>query len=167
MWTFVLKIQIKILNLRRTKKAISKFVKFVQLVAQFSTNHNNQLMKFIKIITFSLFTTSLFAQYQTQPNPVAASSGADRLKALDKRKTLTNNSLLNAVSYRNVGPTVQSGRVVDVDVNPKDPSVFYVCYASGGLWKTESNGSEMTPIFDNQAVMTIGDVAVNWDKKII
>lgn len=124
-------------------------------------------MKFIKIIAFSLFTTSLFAQYQTTPNPVAASSGADRLKALDKRKTLTNNSLLNSVSYRNVGPTVQSGRVVDVDVNPKDPSVFYVCYASGGLWKTESNGSEMTPIFDNQAVMTIGDVAVNWDKKII
>lgn len=124
-------------------------------------------MKFIKIITFSLFTTSLFAQYQTTPNPVAASSGADRLKALDKRKTWANNSLLNSVSYRNVGPTVQSGRVVDVDVNPKDPSVFYVCYASGGLWKTESNGSEMTPIFDNQAVMTIGDVAVNWDKKII
>jgi photosystem II stability/assembly factor-like uncharacterized protein len=124
-------------------------------------------MTFIKIIAFSLLSTSLFAQLQTSPNPVAASSGADRLKAMDKRKTLTTNSLLNGITYRNVGPTVQSGRVVDVDVNPKDPSVFYTAYASGGLWKTESNGAEMMPLFDNQAVMTIGDVAVNWDKKII
>ena len=124
-------------------------------------------MKFIKIVAFSLLTTSVFAQYQTSPNAVSASSGTDRIKALDVRKKLTENSLLNGVKYRNIGPTVQSGRVVDVDVNPKDPSVFYVCYASGGLWKTESNGAEMTPMFDNQAVMTIGDVAVNWDKKII
>jgi photosystem II stability/assembly factor-like uncharacterized protein len=124
-------------------------------------------MKFIKIIAFSLLTTSLFAQLQTTPNPVAASSGTDRLKAMDKRKALTDKSLLNGITYRNIGPTVQSGRVVDVDVNPKDPSVFYIGYASGGLWKTESNGATMTPIFDNQAVMTIGDVAVNWDKKII
>ncbi len=124
-------------------------------------------MKFLKVSIFTFLTTSLFAQYQTSPNPVSASSSTDRLKASDVRKKLTDNSLLNGVTYRNVGPTVQSGRVVDVDVNPKDPSVFYVCYASGGLWKTESNGADMTPIFDNQAVMTVGDVAVNWDKKII
>ena len=89
-------------------------------------------MKFIKIVAFSLLTTSVFAQYQTSPNAVSASSGTDRIKALDVRKKLTENSLLNGVKYRNIGPTVQSGRVVDVDVNPKDPSVFYVCYASGG-----------------------------------
>ena len=124
-------------------------------------------MKFIKIVTLSFLSSSLFAQNQTSPNPVSASSSTDRLKAQDVRKKMSENSLLNGVTYRNVGPTVQSGRVVDVDVNPKDPSVFYTCYASGGLWKTESNGAEMTPIFDNQAVMTIGDVAVNWDKKII
>ena len=124
-------------------------------------------MKFIKLVTLSLLSSSLFAQYQTSPNPIPASSSTDRLKAQDMRKKMSENSLLNGVTYRNVGPTVQSGRVVDVDVNPKDPSVFYTCYASGGLWKTESTGAEMTPIFDNQAVMTIGDVAVNWDKKII
>ena len=124
-------------------------------------------MKFIKIITFTILSTHLFAQFQTSPNLVPASSSKERLSALDVRKKLNDNSLLNNIAFRNVGPTVQSGRVVDVEVNPRDPSVFYVCYASGGLWKTESNGAEMTPIFDNQAVMTTGDVAVNWDKKII
>ena len=33
----------------------------------------------------------------------------------------------------NIGPTVMSGRVVDLDVNPNDPANFYVAYASGGL----------------------------------
>ena len=124
-------------------------------------------MKFIKIIAFSLLSTPLLAQLQTSPNAVPASSSKDRLQASDKRKQLNSNSLVNAIPFRNIGPTIQSGRVVDVDVNPKDPSVFYVAYASSGLWKTESNGAQMTPLFDNQAVMTIGDVAVNWDKKII
>ncbi len=148
-------------NLEKSIRGIS------EISVSILNQSHNQLMKFLKVSIFTFLTTSLFAQYQTSPNPVSASSSTDRLKAMDVRKKLTDNSLLNGVTYRNIGPTVQSGRVVDVDVNPKDPSVFYVAYASGGLWKTESNGADMTPIFDNQAVMTVGDVAVNWDKKII
>ena len=71
-------------------------------------------------------------------------------------------SALNEVKFRNVGPTIMSGRVTDIDVSPHDPTHFYVAYASGGLWKTVSNGSKFTPLFDNEAVMTIGDVAVRW-----
>lgn len=101
---------------------------------------------------------------QTQP---AFTPASERMKSWAQRKKLTENSLLKNIPFRNIGPTVMSGRVVDIDVNPKDPSVFYVCYASGGLWKTESNGSSFTPLFDKEAVMTVGDVAVNWDKNII
>jgi photosystem II stability/assembly factor-like uncharacterized protein len=117
-----------------------------------------------------LFANSANAQMSksyAEPNPVAATPSADRLKGADMRKKMSETSLFKSVKFREVGPTVQSGRIVDVDVNPKDPSVFYACYASGGLWKTESNGSDFTPIFDREAVMTIGDVAVNWDKNII
>jgi photosystem II stability/assembly factor-like uncharacterized protein len=115
----------------------------------------------------ALFATLLiyFTAYsQTHP---AFTPSVERLKAYEKRQKMSENSLLKGVPFRNIGPWVQSGRVVDVDVNPKDPSIFYVCYASGGLWKTVSNGSEFKPIFDNQAVITMGDVAVNWDKNII
>ncbi len=66
------------------------------------------------------------------------------------------------VPIENVGPTVQSGRVVDIAVNPEDPTHFYVAYASGGLWYTENNGTSFTPLFDFEKVMTIGDIDVNW-----
>ena len=60
-----------------------------------------------------------------------------------------------------------SGRVSDLAVNPKDPSNFYVAYASGGLWETTNNGNSFNSIFDNQMVMTIGDIAVDWANNII
>ena len=124
---------------------------------------------------FSLFmaflsATATFAQAPkafADLNPVPPTAAAERMQGMEMRKKLGDNSLFKSVKFREVGPTVQSGRIVDVDVNPKDPSVFYAAYASGGLWKTESNGGEFTPIFDKEAVMTIGDVAVNWDKNII
>ncbi|HJN54193.1 MAG TPA: glycosyl hydrolase, partial [Flavobacteriaceae bacterium] len=44
---------------------------------------------------------------------------------------------------------------------------FYVAYASGGLWETTNNGNSFNPIFDNQMVMTIGDIEVDWENDII
>ena len=55
-----------------------------------------------------------------------------------------------------------SGRVVDVDANPDDPTEFYVGYASGGLWYTTNNGQSFTSVFDSEDVLTVGDIAVNW-----
>ena len=60
-----------------------------------------------------------------------------------------------------------SGRVTDLAVNPKNPSHFYVAYATGGLWETTNNGNSFNPIFDNQIVITIGDIEVDWEKDII
>src|SRR5690606_18903673 len=54
------------------------------------------------------------------------------------------------------------GRISDLEVSPTDPTTFYAAYASGGLWKTTNNGQSFEPIFDNEAVMTIGDIAVDW-----
>ncbi|KAA3657156.1 MAG: glycosyl hydrolase, partial [Calditrichaeota bacterium] len=87
---------------------------------------------------------------------------ADRLAGYEQRKALQEKSLLSQVAFRNVGPSIMSGRVVDIDVDPQDPTHFYVAYASGGLWETENNGITFTPLFDNEAVMTIGDIAVDW-----
>lgn len=97
----------------------------------------------------------------------AATPAEMRLQAFDQRLAMQQNSLLRNVSLRNVGPTIMSGRVVDIDANPADPTQFYVAYASGGLWKTTSNGISFTPIFDEEAVMTIGDIAVDWQSGAI
>ena len=55
-----------------------------------------------------------------------------------------------------------SGRVVDVAVNPDNPTEFFVGYASGGLWHTNNNGTTFTPVMDNSPTQNIGDIAVDW-----
>lgn len=96
-----------------------------------------------------------------------ATPAVSRFESFDQRNRLAANSLFARVPYRNIGPVVQSGRVVDVEVNPEKPSEFWVAFASGGLWKTQSNGSNFTPYFDHEVVMTIGDIAVNWQHNLI
>ncbi|NUQ25648.1 MAG: glycosyl hydrolase [Saprospiraceae bacterium] len=91
----------------------------------------------------------------------------ERIKSFEQRKALKEKSIANEVKFRNVGPTVCSGRVVDLEVSPADASHFYVAYASGGLWKTTNNGTTFEPLFDREAVMTIGDIAVNWKTNTI
>ena len=116
--------------------------------------YTNTLKSLLLLLPFSVF-----AQKEV---PVAPTLSAKRIAGFDERKKLEDNSLVSNVKFRNVGPSVMSGRVVDVDVSPTDPTHFYVAYASGGLWVTYNNGQSFTPLFDNQVVMTIGDIAVDW-----
>jgi photosystem II stability/assembly factor-like uncharacterized protein len=118
---------------------------------------------FFSIFWLMSFGAALMAQ-QNQPAPTAA---AQRIASFEQRKALKAASVANGIPFRNIGPTVMSGRVVDVDVSPTDPTHFFVAYASGGLWKTENNGTTFSPLFDHEMVMTIGDVAVNWQKNIL
>ena len=90
---------------------------------------------------------------------VTPTSAAERLKGLEQRKILEQKSLLNEIAFHNIGPSIMSGRVVDLDVNPKDPTEFYVAYATGGLWYTNNNGQSFIPVFDSADVIGIGDVA--------
>lgn len=99
---------------------------------------------------------------QIKPTPAA-----ERLSVIQQRKALAAQSILNQVPFRNVGPSIMSGRVVDLEVNPSDPTEFYVAYASGGLWHTINNGQSFVPIFDSTDIMTIGDIAINWKTRSI
>lgn len=120
---------------------------------------------FLLICGISLMTAAaLIAQTDQIPAPTAP---AKRLEAHQQRQLLQDKSLLRGVPFRNIGPSVQSGRVVDIEVWEKDPSHFYAAYASGGLWKTSNNGTTFQPLFDQEAVMTIGDIAVDWERNTI
>ena len=70
--------------------------------------------------------------------------------------------LLLPIHYREIGPTRQSGRIVDFAVpdRSKQPYTFYAAAANGGLWKTSNNGQTFEPIFDDQSVIALGAVAV-------
>ena len=66
-----------------------------------------------------------------------------------------------SLRLRSIGPANMSGRVTDIAVNESNPFEFYVAAASGGLWKTADNGVTWKPVFENQAVNSIGTVAVD------
>ena len=76
--------------------------------------------------------------------------------------TFAQNSFFNKVTAKNIGPTIMSGRVVDVAVNPKNPTEFYVAYASGGLWYTNNNGTSFEPVMDSAETINCGSVSVDW-----
>lgn len=100
---------------------------------------------------------ALGAHAQPAPTPATA-----RLAGFEARDSLRERSLVRNVELTSIGPTVMSGRVVDVDVNPDDPTHLYVAYASGGLWRSTNNGLSFEPLFDDQAAMALGDIAVDW-----
>lgn len=83
-------------------------------------------------------------------------------KSLTYQKSLKENSIVKNLQFTNIGPTVMSGRVVDVDVNPDNFTEFYVAYASGGLWYTNNNGTSFEPVMDEALTQNIGDIAVDW-----
>ena len=105
----------------------------------------------------TLLSQLLYAQVLVTPTPASA-----RMASMAQRNDLLNDSLLNSSSFRNIGPSIMSGRVVDIEANPEDPTEFYVAYATGGLWHTVNNGQSFTPIMDNLDILFLGDIAVNW-----
>src|SRR5687768_2727102 len=102
-------------------------------------------------LVFSLLLVTVLSKAQVKPTP-----GNERLKGLQQRKVLERNSVINHVKFRNIGPSIMSGRVDDIEANPADPTEFYVAYATGGLWHTTNNGLSFTPIFDSADVIGIG-----------
>ena len=64
------------------------------------------------------------------------------------------------MTWRSVGPANMGGRVTALAVVESDPSTYYVGTASGGLLKTTNNGTTFTHLFDKEATVSIGDVAV-------
>ncbi|MBK9284638.1 MAG: glycosyl hydrolase [Sphingobacteriaceae bacterium] len=67
----------------------------------------------------------------------------------------------STLSFRNIGPAVTSGRVIDIAVNPKNKSEWYIAAAAGGVFKTNNAGVTFNPIFDGQGAYSIGCVKID------
>jgi len=79
-----------------------------------------------------------------------AAAGTDSA-AMDKFK---------ALEFRELGPAVMGGRIDDFAAVESNPNIVYVGVAAGGVWKTTNNGTTWEPVFDKEAVSTIGDIAI-------
>ena len=118
-------------------------------------------MKNYKII-FLLLLASTMSFAQPQPS--------DSFKIIDayqQKEELTNSSRVKNIHFRNIGPTIMSGRVVALEVNPKDPTKFYVAYASGGVWYTDNNGTSFRSISEDWPTQNIGEISMDWNNQIL
>ncbi|MEL6255698.1 MAG: hypothetical protein AAFR87_27080, partial [Bacteroidota bacterium] len=64
------------------------------------------------------------------------------------------------LEWISLGPVVNSARVESVQADPNKPGTLYAAFGSGNLWKTTNNGNHWKPIFEDQAALGIGDIAL-------
>src|SRR5689334_5005214 len=67
----------------------------------------------------------------------------------------------NNLHFRSIGPAVMSGRFSDVAVFEKNPKIFYLASSHSGLWKTTNDGVTFVAQFQDQGLMSLGDVTMS------
>lgn len=93
-----------------------------------------------------------------------------RLKWYQQHELMKEKSLFKNLPWQFLGPVNISGRMTDVEVvSPKGKNyTIYVAGASGGVWKTENEGTTWKPVFEHAPSTSIGDIAIApTDQKII
>lgn len=68
---------------------------------------------------------------------------------------------LAGLPLRTIGPAITSGRISDFAFHPDRKHVYYAAISSGGLFKTENNGTTWTPLFDNEGSYALGVVEID------
>src|SRR3954463_10729978 len=67
----------------------------------------------------------------------------------------------DSLHFRAIGPASMSGRISDLAVYEPNPAIFYVGTAHGGLWKTTNAGTTFDAQFQDEGLISIGDVTVS------
>src|SRR5712691_569848 len=75
--------------------------------------------------------------------------------------TASAGGLFDSLHFRPIGPASMSGRIADLAVYEANPAIYYVGTAHGGVWKTTNNGTTFEAQFQNQGLMSVGDVTVS------
>ncbi|MEO9171356.1 MAG: hypothetical protein ABI282_04095 [Candidatus Baltobacteraceae bacterium] len=66
-----------------------------------------------------------------------------------------------AMQWREVGPALPGGRAANVAGSVKDPNLYYVAAAGGGVWKTTDGGETWEAVFEKEPVASISDVVID------
>src|SRR5436853_3124614 len=70
---------------------------------------------------------------------------------------------ISGLGARNIGSAAMSGRISAV-AGTREPSgkiSLFVGAASGGVWKSDDQGTRYRPVFDEQSVQSIGAIALD------
>ena len=68
---------------------------------------------------------------------------------------------LQGLEFRSIGPTLSTGRVADITIDPNHPDVYFVATAIGGLWKSDNRGNTWKSVFDDAGSFNMCCVVVD------
>jgi photosystem II stability/assembly factor-like uncharacterized protein len=102
--------------------------------------------------------TAAASLYAQNGDPSTRSGSPRAVSRDDPRLTA---DTMRSFAFRSVGPSLTTGRISDIAVDPKNPSVWYIAAAAGNLWKTENRGNTWTATFEEQGSYSLGAVAVD------
>ncbi|MFV1987737.1 MAG: hypothetical protein ACC682_10665, partial [Gemmatimonadota bacterium] len=91
--------------------------------------------------------------------PVLVAAGLTVPISLSGQTAVEDSAFMAGLEWRSIGPANTSGRVTDIEGVP-GTNTFYVAGATSGIWKTTNNGTTFQPIFDNERVISMGDLAI-------
>jgi photosystem II stability/assembly factor-like uncharacterized protein len=69
--------------------------------------------------------------------------------------------VFQGLELRSIGPSLTTGRISDLEIDPGNDNIWYLTVGSGGLWKTVNRGNTWTPIFDEYPSYSLGCVVVD------
>ncbi len=70
-------------------------------------------------------------------------------------------SVFRDLEFRNIGPAITGGRIVEFAVVEATPAIIYAATASGGAFKTTNGGTTWEPVFEKEHTVSIGAIAVS------
>ena len=73
----------------------------------------------------------------------------------------SSDGLLASFRFRSIGPASMGGRIDDIAVSESDPSIIYLGYAVGGVFKSDNNATTFKPVFETYGTASIGDIAIH------
>lgn len=112
------------------------------------------MISFRYLFTFVTLVASLSHLYSQELQPKSP-----LLSSFDQYQQMKANTPY-ALEWIPIGPTINSARADAIQVDPTNPGTMYLAFGSGNLWKTTNNGLTWKAIFEEQAALGIGDIAL-------
>src|SRR4051812_42673679 len=102
----------------------------------------------LALVALPLFVTTVRPQGEAAQEPPRAAGRAS-------------DAWLKTFRFRSIGPASMGGRIDDIAVAETDPNTIYIGYATGGVFKSDNNGTTFAPVFERYGTASVGDIAIH------
>lgn len=113
---------------------------------------------FVAMVVAAAWSLAALGQ---EPARLPVFDSAQRLAWHQQHLELRATSPWRGLSWRHIGPLQMCGRVTEIAKPLQLPHTFYVATASGGIWKTENEGTTWKALFEDAPSASVGSISVD------